>query len=118
MPLKKGIFFLIRNSLHFVERNLIPAPVIEAGGPGAFVASHLLCNLQPAAVLQVVRDPGRPEAVAANLRLDSRLPATPPDHLMNIGLVQGSGLELALTPGAKQRGAALSCQAGGGEVFL
>ena len=82
------------------------------------MSGHLLRDFQPAAVLQIVRDAGRSKAMATNLGPNTGLPATPPDHLMHIGLVQGRGLQLFLAPGAEQRKAALSCQAGGGEVLL
>jgi hypothetical protein len=65
------------------------------------MAGHLLRDLEPAAVLQIVRDSGRPKAMTADLGLNSRLPAASPDHFMNIGLVQSRGLQLSLTPGAK-----------------
>ena len=54
------------NPLHFIERHLITASVIEPGSSGGFMAGHLLRNLQLAAVLEIGGDAGCPEAVRAD----------------------------------------------------
>ena len=44
-------FFLDRDSLDFVERNLIVAPIVKLGCPRRFMVSDLLRDLKFAAVL-------------------------------------------------------------------
>jgi hypothetical protein len=45
------LFASDHNPLDLIERDLIAAPVIEAGSPGRIMGGHLLGDLQPAAVL-------------------------------------------------------------------
>ena len=52
-------------ALDLVERDLIPRPVVELRGPRALVRGDHLRMLERAAVLQVGRDAGGPERVAA-----------------------------------------------------
>ena len=54
--------------LDLIERDLIVAPVVEAGGSRALVIGHLLRDLELAAVAQVLGDAGGAEGVAADLR--------------------------------------------------
>ena len=57
--------------LDLIEADLICPPVVEPGGARRLVVGHLLGDLQFAAVLQVFRDAGRPEAVAPDPRADA-----------------------------------------------
>src|ERR1035437_7814197 len=74
-----SLFALNHNPLDLIERDLIAAPVIEAGSPGRLMGGHLLGDLQPAAVLEVSRYPGGAEGVGGDLGLDAGL-AGPPAH--------------------------------------
>jgi hypothetical protein len=65
------LFASNHNPLDLIERDLIAAPVTEAGSPGRLMDGHLLGDLQPAAVLEVGRYPGGAEGVAADLGLDA-----------------------------------------------
>ena len=53
--------------LHLVEAEFLAPPVVELRRARAGVVRHLRRLLQRAAVLQIRRDPGRAEAVIANL---------------------------------------------------
>jgi hypothetical protein len=39
------------DSLDLIERNLVAAPVVEAGGAGRLMGCHLLGDLQPSTIL-------------------------------------------------------------------
>jgi hypothetical protein len=65
------LFASNHNPLDLIERDLIAASVIEAGSPGRLMGDHLLGDLQPAAVLEVGRDSGGAEGVAAYFGLDA-----------------------------------------------
>jgi hypothetical protein len=54
-------------ALDLIERDLVIASVVEPSSTRIFVVSHLLGHLKPAAVAQVLRDPGSPEGVAPDL---------------------------------------------------
>jgi hypothetical protein len=56
-----------RNPLHFIECDLVAAAIIKSRRPGRLMASHLLGNLQLAAVLQIGGDSGGTEAMSADL---------------------------------------------------
>src|ERR1700720_2735123 len=66
--------------LHLIQTHDVVSPVIQLCCPGALVRRHLLRLLQIPAVGQVDGDPGRPESVAADLRLDTRLLRPPLGH--------------------------------------
>jgi len=73
---------------------------------------HLLRDLQPPSIFEVVGNPRGSKAVTANLRFDSSLRTAAPDHLMDVGLVQWARHELAFSPGAKERGVVLATKTG------
>ena len=72
--------------LDLIERHLILAPVVEPGRPSALVVGHLLRDLELAAVPRVLGNPGPPERMAADLRLDGYGLRSPTDHLVDIRL--------------------------------
>jgi hypothetical protein len=118
------LFVSDHNPLDLIERDLVAAPVVEAGSPGRLMGGHLLGGLQPAAVLEVGRYPGGAEGVAADLGLDAGLAGPPANHPPDIGLEQGIGSQL---PGAALDGAeqwplalllAVLADAGGRNVLL
>src|SRR4051812_12242351 len=49
-----------------------------------------LSNVERAAILQVIRDAGRPKRVASNLDLKARIPGPPPNHAP--GILGGHGI--------------------------
>ena len=53
-PFRPGRAGHRRNSdqyaLHFIEADLVVAPVVDAGGPGALMVGHLLRHFELAAV--------------------------------------------------------------------
>jgi hypothetical protein len=59
---------------------------------------HMLGNLKPASVLEIVRDPGCPEGVAADFGPDAGLAGPPADHPPYVGLDQGIAGQLAGAP--------------------
>jgi hypothetical protein len=63
--------FSNRNPLHLIQGNLIRTPVIKARRLGIGMAGHPLGYLDAATVLQVSRNAGGPERVAANVRLNA-----------------------------------------------
>src|ERR1035441_756950 len=71
------LFASDHNPLDLIERDLIAAPVIEAGSPGRLMGAIWRADLQRAAVLEVSRDPGGAERVAADLGLDAGLAGPP-----------------------------------------
>jgi hypothetical protein len=83
------LFASNHNPLDLIERDLIAASVIEAGSPGRLMGDHLLGDLQPAAVLEVGRDSGGAEGVAAYFGLDAGCLGAADDG-MGVGLGQGS----------------------------
>jgi hypothetical protein len=94
---------LDRDSLDFVERNLILSAVIELGCPRRFVVSDLLSNFEFAAVLQIRRDPGRAEGMIANPRFDAGRFRAPADDAVSVLLEEGIAGQLAsLAAGAAE----------------
>src|SRR5258708_29475380 len=63
--------FLDRDSLDFVERNLVLSAVIKLGCPRRFVVSDLLRHFQLAAILQIRSNAGRAEGMIANPGFDA-----------------------------------------------
>ena len=59
---------------------------------------HLLGDLEPAAILEVGGDAGRPEGVATDLGLDPGRKRPPANHPPDIGLEQGIAGQLARSP--------------------
>src|ERR1700730_6668175 len=75
-----------REPFYLIEGDLVTGPVVELGRPRRLVVGHRLRLLERPAVLQVDGDPGRPEAVAADERLDARLLGAPADHPPHVRL--------------------------------
>jgi UDP-3-O-acyl-N-acetylglucosamine deacetylase len=71
---------LQHNLLDLIEGDLVVAAVVELGGARAFVRGHLLGMLEQAAVLQIDRDAGRAERVAAELGGDAGRRGAAPDQ--------------------------------------
>jgi hypothetical protein len=65
--------WLIRDALALIGRQFIVATVVELGRLRRLVAGHPLGFFQRPAVAQVIGNAGRPEAVAADGRVDARL---------------------------------------------
>ena len=70
---------LDKNPLHLIQRHLIIAPVIQAGGARGFVIRHALRDLELTAVPEVLGDPGGTERVIADLRAGERAGGSPID---------------------------------------
>ena len=62
---------LVRNALDLIKRNVIAGAVIELRGARALVCCHLQRVLKRSTVLEIDRDAGRTERVAAELRLNA-----------------------------------------------
>src|ERR1017187_7372142 len=88
-----------------IEAHLVAPPVIELRRPGAGMVGHGRGLLQRPAVLEIGRDAGRPETVVADLGLDPGRLGAPANHLVGVGLGQGTAGELAraAADGAKER---------------
>jgi hypothetical protein len=82
------------------------------------VAGHLLRDFQPAAILQIIRDAGCPETVAADVGGNAGRPRPAPDHFVDIRLVQTLALQFFFAPGAKERSAAIGADAGRLQILL
>ncbi len=74
---------------NFVEVDLFGSTVVEPSGASRLVVGHLLRELQPPAVAEVLGDPRGPEGVAADARSDARSLGTPTHHPENVGLRHG-----------------------------
>lgn len=70
-----------RDAFDLVEGELVLPPVVELGRLRRLVVGHHLGLLQRPAVEQVVRDPGRPEAVTADRGENPGVASPPLDHL-------------------------------------
>ena len=68
LPSDNGTNALNQNAFGLIERAPVVSPVVKTRGAGGLVVGHLLGHLELSAVTQVLRDPGRPEAVARDLR--------------------------------------------------
>jgi hypothetical protein len=53
------------NPLDLIKADLVAPAIVELRGPGRGVVRHRGSHLQRAAVLEIGRDPGRPEIVVA-----------------------------------------------------
>ena len=60
-PRKRGAIALYTDALNLIERDLIAAPVIEAGSPGRLMGSHLLGDFEPSAAFEIGGDAGSAE---------------------------------------------------------
>ena len=83
--------FLDRDSLNFIERNLVVSPVIKLGGPRRFVVSDLLRDFEFAAVLQIRRNAGRTEGMIANPLFDTGRFRAAADDAVGVLLKEGIG---------------------------
>jgi hypothetical protein len=61
------------NPFNLADRELVLGPVVELGGPGRLMRSHLLGMLKPASVFQVNRHTGRAPGVAPDRRQNGQL---------------------------------------------
>jgi hypothetical protein len=52
---------LDQDSLYLIQTDVVVSPIIESGRSGRFMRRHLLCQLELAAVLQVLGNASRPE---------------------------------------------------------
>ena len=53
--------------LDLLQRDVVGCPVVKFRGPRGLMGGDVSCGFQCSAVLQIDRDPGRPEAVIANV---------------------------------------------------
>ena len=106
--------------LDLIERDLVVAPVVEAGRPGRLMSGHLLGNLQLAAIPQISRDAGGTKGVAADFGLDAGRERPPANHPPHIGLEQGIAGELtgSAPSRAEERLFPVLGDAGRGDVLL
>jgi len=63
-------FALKHHPLNFIERHSVVPAIVEPGGAGGFMPSHLLRHFEFAAVLQIHGDSRRTEAVAGDFCCD------------------------------------------------
>ena len=82
-----------KDALDLVERDLVGAAVVEAGGAGAFVVGHLLGDFEFAAIAEVFGDAGDAEVVAADLGFDAGAGGAAADHAVDVGLGHGPACE-------------------------
>ena len=54
-----------QNPLHLIHRHFVIRPITQRRGARRLVRRHLLSNVPAVAVLQILRDPRRPECVIA-----------------------------------------------------
>jgi hypothetical protein len=72
---------LDENSFNLIHRNLVVPPIVQSRRPRRFVSSHLLRELAPATIAQVLSDPRGPERVIADPSLDADdSTGSPPIH--------------------------------------
>jgi hypothetical protein len=74
--------------LHLIEAHFLAPPIVELRRSRAGMVRHLRRLLQRAAVLQIRRDPGCPEAVIAKLGRDAGRRRASADHCIGVGLGQ------------------------------
>ena len=58
------LLYVIRST--FIERNLIPGPIIEFRGTGRLMRCYLLSVFERAAILQIGRNSGRAKGMTAS----------------------------------------------------
>src|SRR5216683_732783 len=75
------------DALDLVECQGFLATIIELGGAGAFVRGHRLRMLERPAILQIRRNAGRAEGMAADRRFDAGGDRTPAHHPPGVGLI-------------------------------
>src|SRR5689334_5652401 len=66
--------------LHLIQAYRIIRPVVQLGRPGRLMRRHMLRLLEHATVQEIDGNPGRPEGVSADLRLDPRHLGPSLDH--------------------------------------
>lgn len=81
---------LDQNPLHFIKRHILRPPVIELGGPRRSMVRHRGGTFQRPTILEIGGDPGCPERMVSDRRLDLGRDRAPTYHLKGIGLGQGS----------------------------
>lgn len=81
-----------RDPRHFIQGELVTSAIIEPGGAGGFMASHVLCDLQLATVPQIGGDAGGPEAMDADLRSQPGRLSPALKHQVLVGLGQGNAV--------------------------
>jgi hypothetical protein len=62
--------------LHLIQTHHVVSPIVELRCPRALMGRHLLRLFEVPAIGEVNRDTGRPEGVAADLRLNFSLPSS------------------------------------------
>src|ERR1039458_5867065 len=94
-----------RNPLDLIETDIVPAPVVKAGGTRGLMRGDLLRDFQTAAIPQVCGNPGRPESMVSDLRMDAGSHGAPPDHPVGVRLAHRQACERVGFPGrcAEQR---------------
>lgn len=75
--------------LHFIDRHIVVAPVIERRGPRRLMRRHLLRDFPPTAILKVLSNACRPKRMIPHTRLNTRRECPPADHPIDIRLAQG-----------------------------
>jgi hypothetical protein len=104
--------FSIHDPLDLVEFDRVVAAIVKSGRAGRFVAGHLLRDFELTAILQVRRDPGSAEAVATDLRPNSRRKRPALNHHVHVRFGQRSpAAELAMPHGREQGSGRLAGQA-------
>jgi hypothetical protein len=88
-PLKSQVRGSNHHALDLIEREFTAPPVIELRGARAGMVRHAGRLLERAAVFQVGGDPGRAEAVIADLCANAGRGGAPSDHEVGVGLGQG-----------------------------
>ena len=68
------LVFSIRNAFHFIQGHLFIAPIVELGGAGRGMASHVLGLFSAAPVLQICRDASSSERVTARIKRNAGRP--------------------------------------------
>ena len=95
MEHKRGLIlyhrnFQVRSSNHnpldLIERDLIGAPIIQAGRAGTLVIGHLLRNFQFPPVAEIFRNSGRTKGMIADLSPNADVGGAATNHAVSIWL--------------------------------
>src|SRR5271169_2715288 len=119
-----GVIALDHNPLDLIEAELVAPAIVELRRARRGVVRHRRGLFQRAAVLEIGRDAGRPEAVVAEFGCDAGTGRPPADHRVGVRLWQHRARELAgaAADRAEQRPLGIVAQLGaveiGREVFL
>ncbi len=107
---------MIRSTL--VETELVAPAIVELRRARRRVVRHRRGLFQRAAVLEIRRDPGRPETVVAEPGCDAGRGGAPTDHRIGVRLRQHRAGELAgaAADRAEQRPLGIAAQCGAAEI--